>query len=209
MRKNILVTGKRGFIGSRIKGGKAFLGSLELFTDVLNASKTSIGIVHLAGRSNKRICSSDPFECVQSNIIGLMNILKAAHLRSQWVLFVSTDQIKENHLYGLSKLMGEELCRLYNKAGLPIYILRLPIVYGKGESQDKVVSRTINRIKRGLKVESETNDKFHFAYVDDVVKMIESEVTVITGNKKIKPYSFRDLKDGIKEMLQTKESKHD
>ena len=207
MKNDILITGANGFIGSRIKGGRKYYGDILSIGDMLNATKGMKGIIHLAARSNKRKCDNDPSACIASNVVGLLNILNVATVKGMWVLFVSTHQVTENHLYGLSKLMGEELCRLFNARGLRVYILRLPIVYGKGESEDKVVSRTIAKMKRGIVPKAESNGMFHFFYVDDVINMIEKEVAFIGDISKVKKYSFRDLTDGIKEMLHGKKKK--
>ncbi len=121
--------------------------------------------------------------------------------RKIWVLFVSTFQVMDEHMYGLSKLMGEELCRIYRKRGLRVRILRLPIVYGPGDRPHKIVTRIIAQIKEGKVPKIETRRRFQFFYVQDAVRLIEKEVCVLS-DRKSKKYSLHELTAGIKLCLQ-------
>lgn len=197
---NVLITGHQGFIGRRIKGGQVFAGQIQNFTDVHKQTEEIEGIIHLAAKSSRSRCDKDPRQCIMTNLIGLSNILEVALERNIWVLFISTYQIKECHLYGLSKLMGEELCRLYKKRGVNVKIIRLPVVYGPGDRLDKMVAKFIEQCRRGEEPEINTDEKFHFLYVDDVARMIESEVDIIYNGFGQK-YSLRELRDGIMECL--------
>ena len=203
MKRNILITGKKGFIGRQIIGGKEFKGRLENYKSLLNQTKDIIGIVHLAAVSNNRLCQMNPKKCINSNLISLCNILEVALKRNIWVLFISSFQIKEMTLYGLSKLFGEELCRIYQQKGLKVRIIRLPIIYGPDDRQDKIVTKIIRELQFGINPKITTNKKFHFIYVNDAAKTIENEVSIIEG-KLGKKYSLHQLKDGIKECLREK-----
>jgi len=200
MKNNILITGGAGFIGSRLKGGKIFKGKIENSNSLLKQLTGVKGIVHLAAISHHRACSAEAKKCVQTNLLGLINVLEAALKKKIWVLFISTYAVKEPNLYGLTKLMGEELCRIYQVKGLKVKILRLPIVYGPNDRPDKVVTKIINQIKNGVTPQINTNEKFHFAIVDDAAEMIENEVAVISGGRG-KKYSLHDLVSGIRKCL--------
>jgi len=201
MKKDILITGAKGFIGKRIKGGKIFTGRLEIFGDLLVATSYTKGIVHLAAQSYNGSCEADILKTVMANIFGVYNVLYAALERKIWVLFISTYQVRRKNIYGLSKLMGEELCRVFQKKGVRVKILRLPIVYGPGDRSDKVVTKIIRELKAGQVPKIDTDEKFHFAYVDDIAKVIEKEVSVMCGNKYGRFVSLHDLVDGIKKCL--------
>lgn len=200
MRKNILITGKDGFIGKRIPGGKPFRGRLESYKDVLNATEDTVGIVHLAAKSTARACEADPVGCIGSNMLGLYNVLMAALERKIWVLFVSTYQIREKNLYGLSKLMGEELCRVFQEKNVRVKILRLPVVYGPGDRPDKVVTKLIRELRLGIHPRISASKKLYFLYVDDAAKIIENEVDVIEGNIGHR-LTLHDLVDSIRKCL--------
>ena len=159
---NVLITGYKGFIGKRIDG-KPFVGDVRNIKELIGQSKKVDGIVHLAAVSNWRDCKNNPVKCVTTNILGLCNVLEVAKKRKIWVLFISTFQIRKNTLYGLTKLTGEELCRVYQNQGVKIKIMRLPIVYGPDDKSHKIVTKMISMLTDGRKVNIDTDDKFKSA----------------------------------------------
>jgi nucleoside-diphosphate-sugar epimerase len=200
MKKNILITGGNGFIGAKIRGGTRFNGRIENDESVFRAMEGMAGVVHLAANSNWRDCEEDPRDCITTNLIGLINVLDAAIIRGSWVLFASTFQNKDKKLYGMTKLLGEELCRIYSRLGLKVWILRLPVVYGPGDKAYKIVNRLIAEIKAGVKPRVKTNIKFPCVYVNDMARLIEREVDVISGLPARK-ITLRDLISGIRKCL--------
>lgn len=199
MNKNILVTGGYGFIGSALHGGLRYPGDVCNAGELFSACRNVEGIVHLAAVSDKRRFEDDPYRGVQVNLIGLCNVLEAALRYDLWVLFISTYQNTERHLYGLSKLMGEEICVAYQKLGVRIRILRLPIVYGPGSRPDKVVTKIMNELRAGKEPKITTDEKFYFAYVKDVAKIIEGKIPV---SKDIgRQHTLPELKETIKKCL--------
>ena len=200
MNDNILITGKRGFIGRWVAGGRPFLGCIQNIADLMRETADITGIVHLAAKSNNKVCEANPKRSIETNLVGLCNVLETALHKDIWVLFISTYQVKEKNLYGISKLMGEELCKVYKDLGVRVNILRLPIVYGPKDKPSKVVTKIINEIKEGKEPVINTDDSLYFAYVEDVAHMIESEVAVLEGYPE-KFYNLRDLVDGIRECL--------
>lgn len=200
MDKSILITGHRGFIGRRING-RPFEGDICSSKDVRDSIKGIKGIVHLAAVSNSKDCEENPYKCIHSNIFGTYNILNTIKDKKIWLLFISTFRINKPNLYGLTKLIGEELCRLFiNKYRIRIKILRLPMVYGPDDKPYKTVTKIINQLKAGKKVKIDTDEKFDFTYVDDVAKMIQREINVIklgTGKK----ITLTKLEEGIRKCL--------
>ena len=210
MNKNILITGRegfnneKGFIGKEIQGGTSFTGDIRKLKEVKKQSKGTQGIVHLAGIAGWRLCKADPRQCISVNMLGTLNVLEAAKENKCWVIFISTYQIKETSLYGMSKLIGEELCRLYkHHHGVKVHIIRLPLVYGPNDKPFKVVTAFINQVEKGKEPKVNTDEKFLFTYVNDVAKIIENEVDIIIGGKG-KRYSLYDLTEGIKKCLDKK-----
>ena len=68
-------------------------------------------VFHLAAMKHVPACEYNPFETVQTNVIGTQNVIQAA-LQSgvKKVLFTSTDKaISPTNTYGASKLMAERL----------------------------------------------------------------------------------------------------
>ncbi|WP_419877934.1 SDR family NAD(P)-dependent oxidoreductase [Brevibacillus centrosporus] len=68
-------------------------------------------VFHLAAMKHVPFCEYNPFEAVQTNIIGTQNMIQAAIQNGvQKVLFTSTDKaIAPTNTYGASKLMAERL----------------------------------------------------------------------------------------------------
>jgi len=210
MRNNILITGSHGFIASRIEGGKKFHGNINSYYLLRMQAAGTEGIVHLAAKSSNNKCIEDPRKTIESNLLGLSNILEVALINNLWVLFISTYQVSEQTFYGLSKLMGEELCRVYKSKGLKVHILRLPIVYGENDSQDKIVTKFIKQLKQGIEPKIDTDKEFYFNYIDDVIRIIEEEVNVISCRRStMKKHTLTELTDGIKKCLELERGKDD
>lgn len=68
-------------------------------------------VFHLAAMKHVPFCEYNPFEAVQTNIIGTQNVIQAAITNNvQKVLFTSTDKaISPTNTYGATKLTGERL----------------------------------------------------------------------------------------------------
>jgi len=154
----------------------------------------------LAAVSCNKDCEKNPLKCFFSNVLGTLNLLAHIDGKKIWFLYVSTFQVKEPNFYGLTKLMGEELCRLYSDK-IKIKILRLPVVYGENDRAYKLVSRIIDKLKKGEEVIVVSDKKLAFAYVEDVARMIESEVEVIDGGKAGTKLRITELIEAIKKCL--------
>lgn len=199
-----LITGANGFIGKHLKG-KHFQGDVSSYEELWEQSKGCSGIIHLAAESNKRECEAEPLRCIETNLVGAYNVLEVALNQNLWVLFISTFQVTEVNLYGISKLFGEELCRLYRAKGVNLKILRLPIVYGPNDRDYKVVTKIIKQVKNGIEPLVEDRS-FNFMYVDDVARRIENEGIVLDGGWGEK-HSLTDLVAGIKECVHAETKK--
>ncbi len=68
-------------------------------------------VFHLAAMKHVPFCEYNPFEAVQTNVIGTQNVIQAAiQNKVKKVLFTSTDKaISPTNTYGATKLMGERL----------------------------------------------------------------------------------------------------
>lgn len=89
--------------------------------DKLTRMMRGIDIVfHAAAFKHVVLCERSPFEAVQSNIIGVQNIILAASDNNvQKVIFTSTDKaVNPTSVMGTSKLMGEKLMTAANSQQL-------------------------------------------------------------------------------------------
>ena len=73
-------------------------------------------VFHAAAFKHVILCERSPFEAVQSNIIGVQNIILAADQNKvEKVIFTSTDKaVNPTSVMGTSKLMGEKLMTAAN-----------------------------------------------------------------------------------------------
>jgi FlaA1/EpsC-like NDP-sugar epimerase len=83
----------------------------------LNRMFNSIDLVfHAAALKHVPLCERSPFDAVQTNIMGVQNVIQAAiSNRVQKVLFTSSDKaVNPTNVMGTSKLMGERLMTAAN-----------------------------------------------------------------------------------------------
>jgi FlaA1/EpsC-like NDP-sugar epimerase len=73
-------------------------------------------VFHAAALKHVPLCEHSPFDAVQTNIIGVQNIIEAANeKRVKKVLFTSSDKaVNPTNVMGTSKLMGERLMTAAN-----------------------------------------------------------------------------------------------
>lgn len=217
----VVVTGGAGFIGSHIAEQwlkdeaevhvidnlrSGFLSNLENLNGVIfhKGSVTDKSLVfdvlqdadyvhHLAALVSVPESIEKPYECVEINIIGLLNILEAArHHKVKKVVFSSSAAVYGDNEelpktinsipdpkspYGITKLEGEYYLKMYNKEyGLGTVSLRYFNVFGPRQNPNSQYAAAIPIfIKKALADEpvtifgdgTQTRD---FIYVKDVVK---------------------------------------
>ncbi|MCK4333573.1 GDP-mannose 4,6-dehydratase [candidate division WOR-3 bacterium] len=129
-------------------------------------------VYHLAAISSVRMCEENPSLCFGVNVTGTLNLLDALSRLEEKprVLFASSCEVYGNvdpsrqpvnedtrptpiNVYGLSKLMGEEICQFYMREhGLPIIISRGFNHTGPGQKGSFVfphVASTLVKIEKG------------------------------------------------------------
>ncbi len=145
-------------------------------------------VFHLAAQAGVRTSVKDPIKVHEINTAGTLNILQAAlDCGVRKVVYASSSSVygkveylpfDESHPrvpvspYGLSKLMAEEYCRIFNEIyGLETVSLRYFTVYGPRMRPDLAISIFAKRALQNLPLEvfgsgEKTRD---FTYIDDVV----------------------------------------
>jgi len=108
-------------------------------------------VYHLAAQSNVMGASDDPTYSITTNVVGTVNVLRAAtQARVPRVVFTSSREVYgepphlpiaedypllPKNMYGASKVAGEAYCRAFaSNQALKVEILRLANVYGPGDS---------------------------------------------------------------------------
>ncbi|MDO8601330.1 MAG: SDR family NAD(P)-dependent oxidoreductase [bacterium] len=216
--KNILVTGGAGFIGSHLADRLVREGGRVVVVDNLSSGrkenispqvkfyqadvrdqkiaqilqKEQIQIVfHLAAYPIVETAYENPFDCLEVNIMGTVNVLEQCRLKGdlEAVIVASSDKAygkakdlpyKEqtpllgDHPYEVSKTAADLIAKTYFKTyGLPVVITRFGNVFGP---RDVYFNRIIPGIfesvgkNKDLLIRSDGRMIRQYLYVDDVVE---------------------------------------
>lgn len=203
----ILITGAKGFIGSKLvsylpsKNIKIFEGDITNQKDVSKAVKGAEKIVHLAAvinPNNKNI--------FKTNVLGTKILIdEAKKNKVKKFIYISTENVLSKKLdsYSSSKLEAEKIVRTFEN----YVILRSTAVYGPGDK--KYTEKIINIIKKLPVIPLFGNGKFQPLYVEDLIKCISESLDNprIKGNYLIagpSSLSFKEFINHIQKILETK-----
>ena len=212
------------------------------FEHVFSRVKNVEGVIHLAAVSRVKIAFETPLLCVAVNVGGTENILEAARRKSAanngkspWVIFASSREVfgEPEHLpvtetsprspinvYGVAKVAGEDLCRIYTKDyGLRTRVLRFSNAYSSIHDQfDRVVPTFILRAAKNedIAIHGKGEETFDFTYIDDTVQGIWQCVQEISDASSPefddfnistgKPVTLRELAEVAVEATKSKSS---
>ncbi len=174
-------------------------------------------VIHLAAIHFIPYCNENPVRTVETNIIGTRCLLEACKIvkphtlvfpSSGAVYAISDRELSEEDLteptdiYGISKLIGEDMCRLfYRETGIRTIIARLFNVYGPGETNPHVIPEIIKQLKEGkLEIElGNTEPKRDFINAKDVADALIALSNDFLGEFDVfnigsgKEYSVREI----------------
>jgi len=166
--------------------------------DVITKHKPDV-VIHLAALTGLKKCHSDPEKAFKINVFGTFNVLSACNKTGSKLIFLSSrevygdtkkqetsedDELNPNNVYGLTKLIGENLVlhfkKLYN---LEYTILRITNVYGP-EGDNYGAQRIIMDAIKNNKIKI-LGGKQHlnFIYVDDIVDLLGTLVNGKISNQ--------------------------
>ncbi|WP_295396251.1 polysaccharide biosynthesis protein [uncultured Thiodictyon sp.] len=131
---------------------KFFLSSIRDRERLIELFKGVDTVFHAAAYKHVSLCEHSPFDAVQTNIIGVKNVIEAAkECGVERVIFTSSDKaVNPTNVMGTTKLMGERLMTAANcarKGEGPIYTsTRFGNVLG---SRGSVIPIFLEQIRKG------------------------------------------------------------
>lgn len=127
------------------------LGDVRDIDKIVRRMKGVDIVFHVAAFKHVVLCERSPFEAVQTNILGVQNIIQAAHINEvEKVVFTSSDKaVNPTSVMGTSKLMGERLMTAANSnqkiTGTVFASTRFGNVLGSRGSVAPIFSEQIRR----------------------------------------------------------------
>jgi UDP-2-acetamido-2,6-beta-L-arabino-hexul-4-ose reductase len=175
----VLISGANGFIGKNLtfhlreQGIELIKFTHEMpLSDLTHLLEGVNFIFHFAGVNRPKESS----EFFLGNAIlteKLCESIRACY-RPIPVLFTSSIQAKIDNAYGMSKIAAEDALReLHKDTGSPIYLYRLPNVFGKWSkpNHNSVVATFCHNIANNLPIQiNDSASLIDLVYIDDVVK---------------------------------------
>jgi len=194
--EKVIITGGKGFLGKRLnellKGDYDILifdkqngRDVTKMEDFENLDADYV--IHLAALTR----SQDEEDMFNVNVKGTFNVLKFCKNVKAKLIFASSSAVygnaespikEDNNLniisfYGLTKSLGEELCRFYNQNyNIPITILRVFNLYGPGQQKGFVIPDIIHQLENEKIILRNSYSKRDFIYIDDVVESVKKSM---------------------------------
>jgi len=192
---NVLVTGANGFIGTNL-----IIRLNELDIQVLTYTRESSTqnleelikdtdfVVHLAGENRPK--DEKDFNVVNAGLTAAICDAVRSSGKNTPIILASSAQAEFDNAYGKSKLNAETTLKVLEvDTGCPVYVYRLPGVFGKWckPNYNSVVATFCYNISHDIPIQiNDPSFELSLVYIDDV---IEEFVKVIQG-----------LRDGKKEL---------
>lgn len=179
----VLIIGSNGFIGKNLQQHLSERSDIVVhsFTrdnswmDLPKLLKNVDFIFHLAGVNRSHIPSDYMLgnDVLTQRLCNAVSEISLSTGKKIPIIFSSSTQVELDNVYGLSKKKAElHLLTLQKNYNIPIYIFRLPNVFGKWgkPNYNSVVATFCNNITRDLPIEiKDPNTPINLVYIDDVI----------------------------------------
>jgi UDP-2-acetamido-2,6-beta-L-arabino-hexul-4-ose reductase len=191
----VLITGSNGFIGKNLATQLVVRGDFE----ILHYNRTSTAddlrlavaeadfICHMAGVNRPN--DVDDFARVNTGLTETLCHAVQKSGRHVPIIFASSDHVERNNLYGASKLAAEQvLLKHSEKTGIPVYIFRLPRIFGKWckPEYNSVVATFCHNIAHDLPIQIDNSPyPLNLVYIDDLVSTF---IRIMVGEEACKTY---------------------
>lgn len=194
----IVVTGSRGFIGSRLCDSLRALGhdiieidlalghNVEDWKSFKNISKFDY-LVHLAAKLFVPESFDKPRSFYQTNIMGTLNAIESCRINDAKLIFFSSYAygapeylpIDENHPvksfnpYSRSKIMGEDICKSYfADFGVKSIVFRPFNIYGPNQDNRFLIPSIIEQANAGRIMLKDNRPKRDYIFIDDIISAV-------------------------------------
>lgn len=192
---NVLITGANGFVGKNLRAtfierkdvNVSEIGRQSTDADLQQAVAQADFIFHLAG-VNRPV---NPEEFVEGNADFTQKIceLVKATGRQIPILYTSSTQAERDNPYGLSKRGAENhLLNLQKESGNPVYIFRLPNIFGKWckPNYNSAVATFCYNVANDLPITiNDPAAPVSLVYIDDVV---EGFIQIMDGQAQVETF---------------------
>lgn len=189
----VLITGANGFVGKNLIAHLAERTDINILpftrdhevSDLPSMLENVDFVFHLAGVNRPK----DPVEFIQGNADLTTSLCEAISNTGRPIPLVYSSSIQAalDNPYGISKREAEEaLFALNAKQGSPVFVFRLPNVFGKWArpNYNSAVATFCNNIAQDLPIQiNNPSAQINLVYIDDVVNAF---LTVLDG-KSIEP----------------------
>jgi nucleoside-diphosphate-sugar epimerase len=165
------------------------LGDITVDVESVIAKHRPDIVIHLAALTGLIKCNEDERKAFSINVNGTFNVINSCIANKAKLIFISSrevygetigsktsenDHLLPNNVYGVTKMIGEEMIRLANKKyDLNYIILRLTNVYGP-EGDNYGAQIIIKDALKGNVSILGGLQEMNFVYVDDVIEIIDN-----------------------------------
>lgn len=147
--------------------------------------------IHLAAVVSRVTSERSPSIAVQTNVSGTQNVITLCRIHQTKLMYFSTSEVygntggklyeegielKPNNIYGLTKLLGEQLVKYAVSAGLDAIILRPFMFYHEDETigdHRSAMIRFVSDLIRGKKITVHEGSRRSWMHLNDAVYVIE------------------------------------
>lgn len=198
----VLITGANGFVGKNLQLHLSERSDVEVSCFIREHDESDLQslvadadiVFHLAGINRPK----DPAEFKQGNTDlsqSLCEALQAANKKIP-VVYSSSIQAAAENPYGDSKRAAEdELLAYAEKTGSPVFIYRLPNVFGKWArpNYNSAVATFCHNISQGLPIQvNDPSAQINLVYIDDVIASFLQIIDNKTDGKLVGSVLFKD-----------------
>lgn len=194
----VLITGANGFVGRNLTVHLGEREDVEVYQfsrendlrDLVSLVAQADFVFHLAGVNRPQ--DPEEFQTGNADLTQALSNAIVASGRKIPVVYTSSTQAQNENAYGASKRAAEEILRiLSSEHGSPVYLFRLPNVFGKWArpNYNSAVATFCHNIARDLPIQiNDPHANITLVYIDDV---IDRFIAVMDGV--VTPDLFNDV----------------